>query len=151
MCMCMHCMYKMQAKKSVPYVYRIAGNFRGVKYSLFSWAGWPPRNFIVGVAYLNVGMPCSHETKRNFYSRKLPFLELNEFFTPRNVPAIRYMWTTLSDCRTAIYHFLVLRVLVLPLDNPSSFHIAKVYRILHDSIVKVTVYTVFLLITAPLQ
>ncbi len=70
-------------------LYRIAGNFRGVKYSLFSWAGWPPRNFIVGVAYLNVGMPCSHETKRNFYSRKLPFLEFNEFFTPRNLPAIR--------------------------------------------------------------
>ena len=66
--------------------YRIAGNFRGVKYLLFSWAGWPP----VGVAYRNVGMPCSHETKRNFYSRKLPFLELNKFFTPRNLPAIRY-------------------------------------------------------------
>ncbi len=58
-----------------------------------------------------------------------------------------------TDCRTAIYYFLVPRVLVLPLDNPSSFHIAKVYRILHDSIimVNVTVYTVFLLITASLQ
>ncbi len=31
--------------------YRIAGNFRGVKYSLFSWAGRPLRNFNVGVAY----------------------------------------------------------------------------------------------------
>ncbi len=70
-------------------IYRIAGNFRGVKYSLVSWAGRPPRNFIVGVA--NVGMPCSHETKQNFYSRKLPFLELNEFFTPRNLPAIQYI------------------------------------------------------------
>ncbi len=70
--------------------YRIAGNFRGVKYSLFSWAGWPPRNFNVSVAYRNVGMPYSHETKRNFYSQKLPFLELNEFFTPRNLPTIRY-------------------------------------------------------------
>ncbi len=59
-----------------------------------------------------------------------------------------------TDCRTAIYYFLIPRVLVLPLDNPSSFHIAKVYRILHDSIiniVNVTVYTVFLQITAPLQ
>ena len=67
-----------------------AGNFRGVKYSLFLWAGRPRRNFNVGVAYQNVGMPCSHETKRNFYSRIPPFLELNEFFTPRNLPAIRY-------------------------------------------------------------
>ncbi len=72
-----------------PRVYRIAGNFRGVKSSLFSWAGWPPRNFNIGVAYRNVGMPCSHETKRTFYSRKPPFLELNEFFTPRNLSVIR--------------------------------------------------------------
>ena len=35
-------------------------------------------------------MQCSHETKRNFYSRKPPFFELNEFFTPRKLPAIRY-------------------------------------------------------------
>ncbi len=68
----------------------IAGNFRGVKYSLFSWASWPPRNFNVGVAYRNIGMQCSHETKRNFYSQIPPFFELNEFFTSRKLPAIRY-------------------------------------------------------------
>ncbi len=66
--------------------YRIAGNFRAVKYSLFLWAGWPPRNFNVGVAYRNVGMPCSHETKRNFYSRKPPFLELNDFLPHETYP-----------------------------------------------------------------
>ncbi len=52
------------------------------------------------MAYLNVGMPCSHETKRNFYSRKRPFLELNEFFTPRNLPGYTvdrvHVVTTLS-------------------------------------------------------
>ena len=63
-------------------LYRIAGNFRGVKYSLFSWASCPPRNFNVGVAYQNVGMQAGNETKRNFYSQKPPFLELNEIFTP---------------------------------------------------------------------
>ncbi len=31
-------------------------------------------------------MPCSHETKRNFYSRKLPFLELNEFLPHETYP-----------------------------------------------------------------
>ena len=67
--------------------YRIAGNFRGVKYSLFSWAGWPPRNF--NVAYRNVEMQAGNETKRNFYSRKPPFLELTNFLPPRKFPAIR--------------------------------------------------------------
>ncbi len=64
--------------------YRIAGNFLWVKYLLFS------RNFNIGVAYRNVRMKCSHETKRNFYSQIPPFFELNEFFTPRKLPAIRY-------------------------------------------------------------
>ena len=88
--------------------YRIAGNFRGIKYSLFLWAGWPPRNFNVGVAYRNVGMPCSHETKRNFYSRIPPFLELNEFFTPRNLPAIRYC----NNCRLIFIHAQICRLTV---------------------------------------
>ena len=59
---------------SVHVPYNIAGNFRGVKYSLFSWASWPLRNFYIGVAYPNVGMQASNETKRNFYSRKSLFL-----------------------------------------------------------------------------
>ncbi len=31
-----------------------------------------------------------NETKRNFYSRKPPFLKFNEIFTLRKLPAIRY-------------------------------------------------------------
>ncbi len=62
--------------------YRIAGNFRGVKYSLFSWASWPPRNFNVGVAYRNVGMQAGNE---NVYSRKPLVLEL-EFLPHENYP-----------------------------------------------------------------
>ncbi len=36
-------------------------------------------------------MQCSHETKRTFYSRKPPFFELNDLFTPRKLPAIRFV------------------------------------------------------------
>ncbi len=46
----------------IPY---IAGNFRGGKYSLCSWASWPPRNFNVGMAYRNVGMQCMQATRLN--------------------------------------------------------------------------------------
>ncbi len=67
--------------------YRIAGNFRGVKYLLFSWASWPPRNFNIDVAYRNIRIQAGNQ---NFYSRKPQFLELNELFTPRKLPAIRY-------------------------------------------------------------
>ena len=42
------------------------------------------------MAYRNLEMQAGNETKRNFYSRKPPFLELNDFFTPQKLPAIRY-------------------------------------------------------------
>ena len=54
----------------VNHYYRIAGNFHGVKYSLFSWANWPQRNFNVGVAYRNIGMQCRHETKNEIFTHK---------------------------------------------------------------------------------
>ncbi len=46
--------------------YRIAGNFRGVKYSLFF-----SRNFNIGVAYRNVGMKCVFRVERIFYLTKI--------------------------------------------------------------------------------
>ncbi len=72
--------------------YRIAGNCRGVNI-LISWASWPPRNFNVGVTYWNVGMQCSHETKRNFYSvTNTTVFRVERIFYPTKLPAIRYSW-----------------------------------------------------------
>ncbi len=63
------------------YVYRIAGNFRGVKYSLFSWVADLPENVPhknVGVAYRSAcnavqGSSLGNEVKWNFYSQKSQF------------------------------------------------------------------------------
>ena len=49
-------------------------------------------------------MQAGNETKRNFYSRKPPFLELNEFFTPWNVPAIRYC---VVECQTECVYWVI--------------------------------------------
>ncbi len=75
-------------------------------------------------------MPCSHETKRNFYSQIPSFLELNEFFTPRNLPAIRYLslpltypftphtLTTHTHTHTAISYECIRTITTIYPNNP---------------------------------
>ena len=66
--------------------WKLATNFRGVKYSLFSWASWPPRKRSHG---LPERMQCSAAIEIVLLT-KITVFELNTLFTTRKSPAIRF-------------------------------------------------------------
>ena len=64
------------------FLYRIAGNFRGGKIFIIFVGRLTSTKFYRSVAYLNVGMPCSHEAKRNFLLTKSTVSRVERIFYP---------------------------------------------------------------------
>ena len=70
------------------YMYCIAGNFRGAKYSWFSWLKVWPRIFThewSDLAYLY--LQCKQQPKK-YYRRNVSILLNHEYFVPQKWPAI---------------------------------------------------------------
>ncbi len=88
----------------VKMTYRIAGNFRGVMYSLFSWASWPPQ---ITQAWLTGTQECRQATRLNeiFTHENHRFsIKLNDFLPHENYPLY-----TVYTCIVIQIHHLIKR------------------------------------------
>ena len=73
------------------YNYRIAGIFRGVIFSWFSWSRGEPRNICTRKSANRVAYRVRAPKTTKFFSRNSQNYKFHENITPRKIPAIRYI------------------------------------------------------------
>ena len=77
------------------YTYRIAGIFRGVIFSWFSWSRGEPRNICTRKSANRVTYRVRAPKTTKFFPRNSQNYDFHENITPRKIPAIWYSITTI--------------------------------------------------------
>ena len=84
-------------------IYRIAGIFRGVIFSWFSWSRGEPRNICTRKSANRVAYRVRAPKTTKFFPRNSQNYDFHENITPRKIPAIRYYDSNTAE---AIYHIM---------------------------------------------
>ena len=71
--------------------YRIAGIFRGVIFSWFSWSRGEPRNIYPRKTVRAPKIGVANHATTKFFPRNSQNYDFHENITPRKIPAIRYI------------------------------------------------------------
>ena len=79
-----------RGKKGLGNNYRIAGIFRGVIFSWFSWSRGEPRNICTRKSANRVAYRVRAPKTTKFFPRNSQNYDFHENITPRKIPAIRY-------------------------------------------------------------
>ena len=82
---------------------RVAGNFRGAKYSWFSWLNTGPQIFYPRMKRPCLPLPAVQAATTNIKTTKWLILLNHEYFDPRKLPAIRYQAPPLTSVFVGIY------------------------------------------------
>ena len=103
------CVYKHHNSYLHNYTYRIAGIFRGVIFSWFSWSRGEPRNICTRKSANRVAYRVRAPKTTKFFPQNSQNYDFHENITPRKIPAIRYITchtkqTPIAICNSPLHH-----------------------------------------------